>query len=147
MTVRVLPDGPSDFSVGTGFLLADGRTLTLRTAAPYRDRGFLLAFDGVHDRDAAERLRGLVLHLRRDERRELEADEFWADELVGLTAVDPGGTALGRISGVDFGDAQDRLVVTTAAGVEVLVPFVEAIVGEVGEDTVVIDPPAGLFDD
>ena len=146
VTVRVLPDGPGKFQPGAVFLLADGGSLTLRTAAPYRDRGYLLAFEGIGDRTAAERLRGLVLHVDPADRRSLNDDEFWSDDLVGLTAVNPDGAVLGRVSGVDLGDAQDRLVVTTPDGTEVLVPFVDPIVGEVGDDTVVVDPPEGLFE-
>jgi 16S rRNA processing protein RimM len=86
-----------------------------------------------------------VLHVDPADRRSLDDDEFWADDLVGLTAVNPDGAVLGRVSGVDLGDAQDRLIVTTPEGTEVLVPFVDPIVGEVGDDTVVVDPPEGLF--
>ncbi|HUG74768.1 MAG TPA: ribosome maturation factor RimM [Acidimicrobiia bacterium] len=146
VTVRVIPDGPGEFQPGVVFQLADGGSLALRAAAPYRDRGYILAFEGIGDRTAAERLRGLVLHVHPDDRRSLDDDEFWSDDLVGLTAVNPDGAVLGRVSGIDLGDAQDRLVVTTPAGTEVLVPFVDPIVGEVGEDTVVVDPPEGLFE-
>jgi 16S rRNA processing protein RimM len=145
VTVRVLPNGPGEFQPGVVFLLADGGSLTLRAASPYRDSGLILAFEGIADRTAAERLRGVELFVHPDDRRSLDDDEFWSDDLVGLTAVDPAGTVLGRVSGVDLGDAQDRLVVTTPDGTEVLVPFVDPIVGEIGEDTVVIDPPGGLF--
>jgi 16S rRNA processing protein RimM len=146
VTVRVLPDGPGEFRSGVVFQLSDGASLAVRSAAPYRDRGYILAFDGIDDRTTAERLRGLVLHVHAEDRRTLDDDEYWSDDLVGLTAVGPDGAVLGRVSGVDFGDAQDRLVVTTPDGTEVLVPFVDPIVGEVGTETVVIDPPDGLFE-
>jgi ribosomal 30S subunit maturation factor RimM len=52
---------------------------------------------------------------------------------------------LGEVTGVELG-GQDRLVVTTPTGAEVLVPFVADLVGDPEGGRIRIDPPAGLFD-
>jgi 16S rRNA processing protein RimM len=64
---------------------------------------------------------------------------------VGLEAVTPAGVVLGRVAEVITGGFQDRLVVITAPGDEVLVPFVEEIVGDPQAGRIVIDAPEGLF--
>lgn len=146
-TVLPSTDAPERFAVGATFVGDDGRALVIASSAPYRDRGLLVRFDGVTTREQAERLRGVLLTIDPAERRALDDGEFWDEDLVGLIAVTPDGDRLGTVSALDHGPGQDRLVITTGDGVEVLVPFVAALVGEPQDDgTIVIDPPEGLFE-
>lgn len=122
-----------------------GRTLVIASVKPYRDKGLLLHFEGVRSRIEAENLRGILLTVDADTRRDLEEDEFWPDDLTGLDAVAPDGSVLGVVDRIEFGPGQDRLVVKTPLGVEVEVPFVSAIVGDPANGQIVIDAPEGLF--
>ena len=146
--VTVLPagDDPGDFGQGV-MLRAGERELQVRSARPYRNRGLIVGFDGVDDRDAAEELRGLTLSRAAGERRTLAQGAFWSSSLIGLETVTSDGTVLGRVSGGGGGKLQDRLVVTTPAGAEVQVPFVEGMVGDPAGGRIVIEPPEGLFPD
>lgn len=143
----VLPetDDPSRFVVGAEFLTDSGRQLRIRSAKPFRDKGLLVHFDGVRGRAEAEDLRGRVLTVDVAARRSLEDDEYWPEDLVGLEAVAPDGVVLGTVVRFEFGPGQDRLVVVTPDEVEVLVPFVAAIVGDPQDGRIVIDAPQGLF--
>lgn len=145
VTVVADPDDHPWFAPGSVVTTQDGDSLEILTASPFRDRGLIVAFAGVGDRDAAERLRGTVLVIPASQRRALDEGEHWPDDLVGLTAISPDGHHLGDVIGVLLGDHQDRLVVVTPDGVEVQVPFVEAIVGDPADGRIVIDPPDGLF--
>ena len=122
-----------------------GVDLVINAAKPYRDKGLVIGFDGIRTRSDAERLRGLVLTVDATDRRDLSVDEFWPDELVGLSAVSPDGSTLGVVDRVEQGPGQARLVITTPASLEVLVPFVAAIVGDPVDGQIVIDAPEGLF--
>lgn len=124
------------------------RALTLRTSRVHKGI-WLLAFDEIPDRTGAESLRGTKLFADEDEAGDDADDDGWyEDELIGLCAVDPAGTELGEVVGLDIGPAQDRLILRLADGTEAQVPFVEAIVPEVDTESgrVVIDPPPGLLD-
>jgi 16S rRNA processing protein RimM len=123
-----------------------GRSLVVSAVRPHRE-GLLVDVDGVADRDSAEELRGATLTIGRSQRRSLDADEFWEDDLVGLEVCHADGRVLGVVSAVVTGAAQDRLVVATSGADKVEVPFVSAIVVEVDVATgrVVVDPPEGLF--
>jgi len=144
--VTVLPagDDPGDYGRGT-ILRAGERDLEVRSARPYRDRGLIVAFTGLRDRNEAETLRGALLTRAAAERRAPAEGEFWSSSLVGLEAVTLGGTVLGRVSDVVVGALQDRLVITTPRGQEVEVPFVEGMVADPAGGRIVIDPPEGLF--
>jgi len=144
--VTVLPESGDGEDFGRGVLLRAGeRDLEVRSARPYRDRGLIVGFAGIVDRNQAETLRGLEITRDAAERRSLDEGEFWASSLVGLEAVSPTGVVLGRVAEVITGGFQDRLVVVTPSGEEVQVPFVEEIVGDPEGGRIVIDAPEGLF--
>lgn len=145
--VTLLPetDDPSRFFPGSILTTGDGRELVVISASPYRDKGLIVGFEGVDDRDQAETLRGEAVAAPASTRRDLEPGEFWPDDLVGLEAVARDGTVLGAIAAVDLGSAQDRLVVRTPEGRDVLVPFVDELVGDPEGGRIEIRDPGGLF--
>jgi 16S rRNA processing protein RimM len=102
-------------------------------------------FAGVDARATAEDLRG-ALYVPADEARALDEDEFWEHDLVGAEVEGEDGGSLGRITGVEAGPGQDRLIVETPAG-ERMIPVVKEIVKEVDVERgrIVIDPPEGLL--
>jgi 16S rRNA processing protein RimM len=144
--VTVVADEQSWFAPGAEFDLDRGGTLRVRSARPHRDRGLLVAFEGVADRAGAEGLRGAVLLAAAPGRHDLGPGAWWPEQLVGLQAVRPSGEALGEVGGVVVGDAQDRLVITTPDGRTVEVPFVDELVDDPEGGRIVVRPPAGLFD-
>ena len=104
----------------------------------------LLGLEHVADRNAAEAVRGLVLHatIRADE-APADPDEFYDHQLIGLAAHDLEGKHLGVVSRVIHG-AQDLLEIRTPEGHDGLVPFVKELVPEVdvaGGTVVVADRP------
>ncbi len=148
VVVRPLTDDPDGRWFAGAELASDGsppHRYTVATVGPHKD-GLLVQFEGVIDRTTAEALRGTSFTIGSDDRRELDEEEFWPDDLIGCTVVDDAGETLGTIDSVEFGAAQDRLAVRTPDGV-VEVPFVGAIVPTIDLDArkIVMTPPAGLF--
>jgi 16S rRNA processing protein RimM len=90
------------------------------------DRGFQVAFEGVGTRESAEEIRGLAVSV--DERRTLAEDEFWPEDLEGLTVFDETGHEIGVVQRVVFGPGQDRLEIVTGEGASFEVPFVDQLV-------------------
>ncbi|MDT4989241.1 MAG: rRNA processing protein RimM [Micromonosporaceae bacterium] len=123
-------------------------TLTIATVRPHRDK-LLIVFEGIHDRDAADRLRGVLLCVdSRDVADSDDPDEFNDHQLIGLAAVGADGDPLGEVTGVEHAPASDLLVLRRPDGRSALVPFVRAIVADVdlAAGRVVVTPPDGLFD-
>ena len=147
--VRPLTDDPNRFVVGATFESDEepSRTLTIADLREHKD-GLLIRFEEVRNRDPADRMRGLTLTIDPLERRRLDEDEYWPEDLEGLSVELVDGTSLGSVDSVITGGAQDRLVVATVAGAAVEVPFVAAIATEVdlAAGRIVIDPPPGLFE-
>lgn len=148
VTVRVHTDAPDErFVVGTSFRTdpAAKGPLTLRTHRLHNGI-HLLGFEEAVDRTAAEGLRGTQLLV--DAQGDDEDDAWYADDLVGLTVVDPQGAQIGTVVKLHDRPAQDLLEVRLTGGRTGLVPFVEQLVPEVDVEggRIVVDAPPGLLD-
>lgn len=104
-----------------------------------------VTFAEVHDRTAAEALRGVELVV---EAADSDEDDAWyPHELAGLRAEHVDGRVLGEVVGLEHLPAHDMLVLREPDGARTLVPFVRAIVPvvDVAGGRVVLDPPGGLL--
>ncbi len=113
----------------------DGDDLVVRASRPHQDR-WIVAFEGVDGREAADRLRGRPLYAAPLD----DPDELWVHELVGSAVVTVGGDAVGTCVSVVANPAADLLELDSGA----LVPIVFLVDRAPGRLT--IDPPEGLFD-
>lgn len=109
----------------------------------------LLKFAEFSDRNTAESLRNSELYAA-PEVSDVDEDSWYADDLIGLSVHEDGfeNPALGEVSGLITGDAQDLLEIRLTDGREVLLPFVDEIVPEIDEErgAIVITPPPGLLE-
>ena len=125
------------------------RALTVRSTRVHNGV-WLVGFEEIPDRTGAESLRGtrLVVDAADVLPAADEDDVFTEEQLRGLAVVDPSGTVLGEVGGLELGAAQDRLVILLPDGREAQVPFVAALVPEVDLEAgrVVVDAPPGLLD-
>ena len=157
MTVNPTTDAPAErFAAGMTLTPSSGPDLVVGSA---RRSGpvFVIGFDGIEDRDAAETLRGLELSVPVDLLPDVtDEDDFYDHQLIGLTVVSVDGRALGRVVDVLHPPAAPVLVVRrpSPAGdgndsVDELVPFVRAIATEVDlpHGRLTVDPPDGMFAD
>ncbi|MFD1827391.1 MULTISPECIES: ribosome maturation factor RimM [Mumia] len=123
------------------------RTMRIRAIRPHQGR-LLVTFDELLDRTAAEKLRGaqVVVDVDVTERPE-DPEEFYDHQLVDLR-VQSGGADRGVVRDVLHLPAQDMLAVERSDGVEVLVPFVAALVTSVdlAAGVIHVAPVEGLLD-
>ncbi|HMG41801.1 MAG TPA: hypothetical protein VK611_10745 [Acidimicrobiales bacterium] len=98
---------------------------------------WVVAFTGHEGREAAERLRDVVLRAERIE----DPDALWVDDLVGASVELAGsGEVVGACVAVVANPASDLIELDSGA----LVPVVFVVSHSDGR--VVVDPPEGLFD-
>ena len=151
VTVETRTDEPDERFAPGAVLSVDGPVHQLVVERTHWHSGRLLvSFEGIEDRGAAEGIRGLLLHVERDEDElPTEPDEYYDSNLEGCAVVLVDGTPVGLVAEVVHLPAQDLLVVHTPDDRDVLVPFVSAIVPDVDvvARRIVIDPPAGLLDE
>lgn len=128
----------------------DGRVFTVKTVRPAKEV-VIVRFAEVADRNAAETLSGVELFVDRSALPDdLDEEEFYHADLVGLEVRDDEGAVLGRIAALhDFG-AGDILEVRPVAGKTLMVPFTRAAVPDISleEGYARVDrAAAGLIDD
>ena len=136
VVVGLVTDYPDVRLASGSRLWAGERELVVQSARPHQDR-WLVQFEGVADRTAAERLAGRTLTAVELE----DPDALWVHDLIGSRVVEVSGRDRGRCTSVVANPAADLLELDDG----VLVPVV-FVVGS-ADGVVTIDPPAGLFED
>ena len=133
--------------------LTDGegrRTFRLQVTGGAKDRVFA-RFDGVEDRDAADALKGLALHVPRTALPNPEEDEFYLADLIGLRAEHSGAPdheVLGTVKAVhDFG-AGPVLEISDGGSGDILIPFTRAAVPmvDIARGRLLVDAAPGLIE-
>jgi 16S rRNA processing protein RimM len=124
-------------------LLVGGRELRVESARPMNG-AVLVAFEGVHDRDGADALRGQPVAVPRAA-IPLAEGEYLLQDLPGCTVVDEAGAEIGVVAEVLAG-AQPILVIHDPGGRERLLPAVPEFVRvvDVAARRVVVDMPEDL---
>ena len=141
----------SPFSLDAPLWLQAGRNepCPARIVALRQHKGRpLIQLEGVNDRTAAERLRGLKLLVRRDDLPELDDDEAYIEDLLGSQILLEDGTPLGRFADVEQSAAHDVWVIATPDGKEVLFPAEPSFIVrfDIPGRTITIAPPPGLVE-
>lgn len=150
INVEVLTDDPEKrFAKGSKLTIQNqNKQLTVNTARLHTNK-LLVTFNEVPDRNIAEDLKGnyLVIELNESEIPQT-GDEFYEDQLIGLSAVSENQELFGEVVEVIHRSAQDLLVIKTPDNQEVLVPFVDEIapIIDLNKKIIVLNPPKGLFD-
>jgi 16S rRNA processing protein RimM len=116
-------------------LMTDGGPLEVESSSPHLGR-FIVTFAGVGNREAADRLRGVILRAE----PLADSDSLWVHDLIGATVRLASREVVGTVEAVQANPASDLLVLDGGQ----LVPLRFVISQEAGE--VVIDPPPGLLE-
>ncbi|MCZ2327852.1 ribosome maturation factor RimM [Bartonella sp. F02] len=114
-------------------------------------KGVIAHFKGVEERNDAEALKGINLYVERDQLPDnLDEDEFYQIDLIGLRVYDDVNQFWGEVSGLFNFGAGDLLEIRLISRKTVLIPFSKAAVTKICMDSgfIVIDPvAAGLSED
>ena len=141
-------EGEEVLARGSSLILRRGdreRAVTVREARPHK-KNWIVTFEEIGDRDAAEAVRGASLEVDEGNLPPLEEGTYYAFQLVGLEVVTGEGVRVGRITGIAPTGAHDLFVIAGPGG-EILVPSVGSFVKEVDltRGRVVIEAPPGLL--
>jgi 16S rRNA processing protein RimM len=110
--------------------------------------GVIATAEGIGDRTAAERWRGVELYVPRAALPQiLDEDEFYIDDLRGLAVERPDGARIGRVVGLDNFGAGDVIEVALEGGGSATLPFTRAVVPvvDVAGGRIVVEPPPELM--
>ncbi|KFI68193.1 16S rRNA processing protein [Bifidobacterium magnum] len=167
VTVRTFTDEPEErFAPGAQLFTRDGRTVFTVQRARTMNNRWIVKFEGIDDRTAAESINGTDLYCEAEDLETMMEDDLWyAKDLIGLEARItqdsmvgyPAGLVVGKV--VDVLDGPQWLLKIRLANPPIdeqtgepgertaLVPFVEQLVPEIDpeERYLTLDPPQGLI--
>ena len=109
----------------------NGRTYTVAALRPAKTV-LVVRFREIASREAAEAAAGIALYVDRSVLPDdLDEDEFYQADLIGLDVRDETGSTIGRITAMqDFGGG-DIAEIALAGGRTVMVPFTRAAIPEI----------------
>ena len=124
----------------------DRPELRIDSAQPFKG-GYIIHFDGIADRDAAELWRDRYVLAPADELEPPRDDQIYVHELQGMRVELSSGQPVGTVLGTYELPQGLTLDVQRERGT-VMIPY-DRVVVSVDRDsrTIRIDPPAGLLDD
>ena len=127
----------------------DGRALKLAIKSVNAKGLVVVSADGINSREAAEKLRGMLLSTLRANLPDLADDELYHADILGAAAVHEYGTTLGTVVALYNFGAGEIVEVKPVSGPSLMLPFEGESVAsvDVANGRVVLAPPAGFLDD
>ncbi len=98
------------------------------------DKGVLIKFANITDRNGAENMRGVALFIPSDALPPPAKEEIYYSDLKGMAVVADDGKDVGIIADVFSNGAQDIIVVINK-GNEMLLPYTKDVVAEIDTST------------
>ena len=139
--------GRTDVPVaGDEVLKREGRLLTVAEVR-VANGAFLVLFDSVRSRTAAEGLKSHGVYIERSLLPPLAEGEYYLYDVIGLQAVGPDGRDYGAVVGFSSNGPQDLLIIRRDDR-EYMLPVVSELVDsmDLENNRLLIDPPEGLLD-
>ena len=133
LAVLVISEVPGRFADGETVWLEDGRTLTVESSRPHKDR-LLVRFRGVQSREQAEALQRALLVVPESLSPELPEGSWWDHRIVGCAIETDTGRALGTIHDVIHTAANDVWSAVDDEGTETLIPVLRDVILDVDMD-------------
>jgi 16S rRNA processing protein RimM len=130
-----------------GELARGAPTLTVGVARPFKE-GWIVAFDEIRDRNAAELWRERYLLLPLGELTPPAEDEVYYHELIGMRVERADGALVGQVEGIYELPQGLMLEVRPPGRPTVILPYrPEVVTGvDVARKIVTVDPPEGMLD-
>ena len=126
LRVESLTDNPDRFAANSRLYL-DGLSVRVRRSRVVK-RGIVLKLDSVHDRTAAERLRGKSFTVPAHLVPTLPEGTYYHYELIDLEVYTCDGECLGTIREILATGANDVYVVERPGGGDLLIPALKRVV-------------------
>jgi 16S rRNA processing protein RimM len=142
VVVSLITDRVERVAVGTTLYAGDARRPLLIESSKRHQARWIVQFEGVHSREAADELHGSMLRATPLDLGEGAAGVLWIHELIGSTVVDArDGRDIGVVESVEDNPASDLLVLAKSGA---LIPLRFVVDSSPGR--LVVELPEGLLD-
>lgn len=149
---RLLSSDPQRLASLADCFLADRAEknfMPVRITGSRKAKGaWILSIKGITDRDAAEKLRGCLLSVRREDAITLGQNEWFIDDLIGCEVMDRSHGYLGNLVEIIENPAHDIYMIRSSGEKDLLFPALKSIILDVDLETkkIMVDLPEGLYE-
>ena len=107
----------------------------------------LVSFYGINDPETALKYRGAILSADKSLLPALQEEEYFYEQIIGLTVYTTDGNILGKITDI-FETGSNDVYVVKGSDKEYLIPAIRDVIKEInlGEDRITIQTVEGLLD-
>ncbi len=123
---------------------SQNQTLEIRSRRTHKNLE-LITFQGVDSIEKAEKLVGLDLYVKKDDLPALEKGAYYLHELLNLQVVTTQDEVIGHVKEVKDVPQGHLLIIQREGKKDVSIPFVEAFIKQVTEQTIVVELIEGLI--
>lgn len=128
----------------------DNRRLTenIESVNLLQNKYVAVKLQGIDTRDLAEKLRGCLLEVPRDEAIKLPKGRFFISDIIGIRVLDEKGDILGTVSDVLQTKANDVYVFKDNVGKEYLIPAIKEVIIDIDleNNKMIIRPLEGMLE-
>lgn len=145
LLVRCFADDPELLLIKDAVTDEKGtRTFNFQGLSPHK-KAYLTRLDGLDNREDAEKLKRTRLYIERDQLPELDSDEIYHVDLIGMT-VKSDDKIIGKIAAVQNFGASDLLEIQREGAKNFYLPYSDETILNVDGDTVDVAIPGGLLE-
>lgn len=149
LRIKPLTAKPQDVAAYGPVETEDGSRQLVLNKVAIAGKGIVARAEGITTRNQAEALKGIRLYVPKAALPEIDEDEYYQADLIGLKVTKQDGTEIGAVVALqDFGAGDLLEIRLHGRKTTVLLPFTAECVPQidVAGGTVSVDPPEGLFD-
>ena len=132
--VKIFPTTDAERFMELEYVILDTvrekRELTIQNVKFFKNL-VILKFEGIDNINDIEKYKGKELWVPREEAQELDEDEYYIGDLIGMDVLLEDGTRFGSLKDVMETGANDVYVVETEEGKEVLLPAIHDCIMDV----------------
>ncbi|MAY99335.1 MAG: 16S rRNA processing protein RimM [Micavibrio sp.] len=121
----------------------DNKTLKIKLKSKSKNQ-YLAEIEGITDKNSSDTLKGTQLYIERDMMPELDEDEFYLIDLIGLPCFDEQGQEVGTVTAVQNFGASDLLEIKPKGKESFYLPYSDICVKDIKEDRLIVDLPEYL---
>jgi len=132
LKVAIITSFPNHFKKIDTLFVKDKNTWQSYTVNRVRltNKFVFLQFEGIQTAEQAEVLRNKELCVSTEQLQELETDEYYIHDLIGLQVFDEQGLLLGTIADVETYPGNDIYVLDNGQGQQYLIPAIRDVIKE-----------------
>ena len=136
VAVEILSDFPDHYQEGDTVYVGDKHEKLILRSIRKAGKGYLIAFQDHNSKESVERFRNKLIFVKSESLPELDQNEYFHHDLIGIKVYDVNDKIIGSISEIISTGANDVFVIrpSVKGEKEILLPAIRSVIREVDQE-------------